>query len=63
MTKEEISEEAKKIAEDIYEEHGDLAPQGAITMDEARETVSAYGWEGSELESISQELHNIMEGV
>jgi hypothetical protein len=63
MTKGEAQEEAIRISEDIYEEHGDLAPHGSITIEDARETVESYGWEGSDLESIAQELHTIMEGV
>ena len=62
MTIEEIKSEAQKIAEDILEEQGDLAPQ-SIDLEEARETVSCYGYEGEELESISKELVSVWEGI
>ena len=63
MTKEEAHIEAQRIAEDIYEEHGEFAPHGVITLEEAKETVSTYGYEGSDPEEISRELVGIMEGI
>jgi hypothetical protein len=62
MTKEEAHIEAQRIAEDIYEEHGEFAPHGVITLEEAKETVSSYGYEGSDLEDIAMELVAMMEG-
>ena len=62
MTKEEAHIEAQRIAEDIYEEHGEFAPHGVITLDEAKETVGSYGYEGSDLEDIAMELVAMMEG-
>jgi hypothetical protein len=62
MTKEEAHIEAQRIAEDIYEEHGEFAPHGLITLEEAKETVCSYGYEGSDLEDIAMELVAMMEG-
>ena len=61
MSKEEIELEAQNIAEDIYEEHGDLV-HGTINLDNARLTVGAYGYEGDALEKISKHLVIIMDG-
>lgn len=62
MNIEEIKLEAQKISEDILEEQGDLAPQ-SIDLEEALETVSCYGYEGEELESIAKELVSAWEVI
>ena len=62
MSKEEIELEAQNIAEDIYEEHGDLV-HGTINLDDARLTVGTYGYEGEDLEEISRMIVAIMEGI
>ena len=62
MTPEEILAEAQNIADDICEEQGEFSPFGSITLEEARETVSTYGYEGEDLEEISKALVVIMEG-
>jgi len=61
MTEDEILEEAYKIAEDLYEEHGDEI-HGNIDLEDARLTVESYGYEGEELEEISKYLVIVMEG-
>ena len=61
MSKEEIELEAQNIAEDIYEEHGDLV-HGTINLDDARLTVGTYGYEGDVLEEISKHLVVVMDG-
>ena len=61
MSKEEIELEAQNIAEDIYEEHGDLV-HGIIDLADARLTVGTYGHEGDALEEISKHLVIIMDG-
>jgi hypothetical protein len=61
MSKEEIELEAQNIAEDIYEEHGDLV-HGTINLEDARLTVGTYGYEGDALEEISKHLVIIMDG-
>jgi hypothetical protein len=61
MSKEEIELEAQNIAEDIYEEHGDLV-HGVIDLQQAKETVRCYGYEGDALEKISKHLVIIMDG-
>jgi hypothetical protein len=61
MTGDQILEEAYKIAEDIYEEHGDEV-HGNIDLDQARLTVKSYGYEGEELEEIAKSLVVVMEG-
>jgi hypothetical protein len=63
MNQEKILKEAQNIAEDIREEQGELAPFGAITLEEARQTVSTYGHEGEDLEEISKALVITMEGI
>ena len=62
MSMEEIELEAQNIAEDIYEEHGDLV-HGTINLDDARLTVGTYGYEGEDLEEISRMIVAIMEGI
>ena len=61
MSKEEIELEAQNIAEDIYEEHGDLI-HGVIDLQQAKETVQCYGYEGELLDEISKHLVVIMDG-
>ena len=61
MSKEEIELEAQNIAEDIYEEHGDLI-HGVIDLEQAKQTVQCYGYEGDALEEISKHLVIIMDG-
>jgi len=55
MSKEEIELEAQNIAEDIYEEHGDLV-HGVIDLQQAKETVQCYGYEDEVLDEISKHL-------
>lgn len=61
MSKEEIELEAQNIAEDIYEEHGDII-HGVIDLEQAKQTVQCYGYEGDALEKISRHLVIIMDG-
>lgn len=61
MSKEEIELEAQNIAEDIYEEHGDII-HGVIDLEQAKQTVQCYGYEGDALEKISKHLVIIMDG-
>jgi len=62
MSKEEIELEAQNIAEDIYEEHGDLV-HGTIDLEQAKQTVQCYGYEGDVLEEIAKHLVIVMDGI
>jgi len=57
----ELLKIAQEIAGDIYQEHGEEV-HGKINMQDARETVECYGYEGEELEKISRYLVVEMEG-
>jgi hypothetical protein len=63
MTEDERMFEAQNIVDDINDEHGDYAPLGTITLEEAIDTVETYGYEGEDLEEISRMVVVIMEGI
>jgi hypothetical protein len=63
MTEDERMFEAQNIVDDIHDEHGYDAPLGTITLEEARDTVETYGYEGEDLEEISRMIVAIMEGI
>lgn len=63
MTEDERMFEAQNIVDDIQDEHGYDAPLGTITLEEARDTVETYGYEGEDLEEISRMIVVIMEGI
>jgi hypothetical protein len=60
MSKDQIIEEAYKISEDIYDEHG-MDVHGTLTEESAIDTVKSYGYEGEELQKIAITLLFIME--
>jgi hypothetical protein len=49
--------------DDISDEHGEFAPFGSITLDEARDTVESYGYEGNDLEDIAKLVVSLMGGL
>lgn len=63
MTEDERMFEAQNIVDDIQDEHGYDAPFGTITLEEARDTVETYGYEGEDLDEISRMIVGIMEGI
>jgi hypothetical protein len=63
MTDDERMFEAQNIVDDIYEEHGEFVPHGVISLEEAKNTVETYGYEGEDLDEISRMLVTIMEGI
>jgi len=63
MTEDEKMFEAQNIVDDIRDEHGEFAPFGSITLEDARDTVESYGYEGKDLEDIAKFVVSIMEGI
>ena len=63
MTEDERMFEAQNIVDDIQDEHGYDAPLGTITLEEAKDTVETYGYEGEDLDEISRMIVVIMEGI
>ena len=63
MTEDERMFEAQNIVDDIQEEQGYDAPFGTITLEEAKDTVETYGFDGEDLEEISRMIVVIMEGI
>ena len=54
--------EAQNILEDILDERSPEELRG-MTLDDAMETVEAYGYEGDQCKSIAKILHNLAEGI
>jgi hypothetical protein len=63
LSKYERTLEAQNIVDDITAEHGEDAPFGTITLEEAIDTVETYGYEGKDLQEISRMVVVIMEGI
>lgn len=63
MTEDERMFEAQNIVDDIRDEHGDLAPFHTISLEEAKDTVESYGYEGEDLAEIARMVVGIMEGI
>jgi len=63
MSEDEKMLEAQNIVDDISDEHGEFAPFGSITLDEARDTVESYGYEGNDLEDIAKLIVSLMGGL
>lgn len=56
------AEEAQNILDDLLEERSPEELQ-AMTIEDALETVEAYGYEGEELAQIAEMLHRLAEGI
>jgi hypothetical protein len=63
MTEDERMLEAQNIVDDINDEHGEDAPFGTITLEEAKDTVETYDYEGEDLEEISRMVVVLMDGI
>jgi len=56
------SEEAQNILDDILNERSPVELH-RMSIDDAIETVEAYGYKGDQCQTIAQILHNLAEGI